>query len=31
LRAADAATAWDKDEAWDVVRAALERQHPKSS
>ena len=31
LRAADAATTWDKDEAWDVVRATLERQHPKSS
>src|SRR5262249_31191589 len=31
LRAANAATTWDKDEAWDMVRAALERQHPKSS
>jgi predicted fused transcriptional regulator/phosphomethylpyrimidine kinase len=31
LRAADAATTWDKDEAWDMVRAALERQLPKSS
>jgi hypothetical protein len=31
LRAADAATTWDKDEAWDMVRAALECQHPKSS
>ena len=31
LRAADAATTWDKDGAWDMVRAALERQHPKSS
>ena len=31
LRAADAATTWDKDQAWDMVRAALERQHPKSS
>src|SRR5262249_23280397 len=31
LRAADAATTWDKDEAWDIVRAALEREHPKSS
>jgi len=31
LRAADVATTWDKDEAWDTVRAALERQHPKSS
>ena len=31
LRAADAATTWDKDQAWDTVRAALERQHPKSS
>src|SRR5262245_27879533 len=31
LRAADPATTWDKDEAWDMVRAALERQHPKSS
>jgi hypothetical protein len=31
LRAADAATTWDKDEEWDMVRAALERQHPKSS
>ena len=28
LRAADAATTWDKDQAWDMVRAALERQHP---
>jgi hypothetical protein len=31
LRAADAATTWDKDQAWDMVRVALERQHPKSS
>ena len=31
LRAADAATTWEKDQAWDMVRAALERQHPKSS
>ena len=31
LRAADAATTWDKDQAWEMVRAALERQHPKSS
>jgi hypothetical protein len=31
LRAADAATTWDTDEAWDMVRAALERQCPKSS
>jgi len=31
LPAADAATTWDKDQAWDMVRAALERQHPKSS
>jgi hypothetical protein len=31
LRTADAATTWDKDEAWDMVRAALERQYPKSS
>ena len=31
LRAADAATTWDKDQAWDMVRAALERQYPKSS
>ncbi len=30
LRAADAATTWDKDEAWDTVRAALERQLPRS-
>src|SRR5262249_51836818 len=31
LRAADAATTWEKDEAGDMVRAALERQLPKSS
>jgi hypothetical protein len=31
LHAANAATTWDKDEAWDMVRAALERQLPKSS
>jgi len=31
LHAANAATSWNKDEAWDMVRAALERQHPKSS
>ena len=29
LHAANAATSWDKDEAWDMVRAALERQFPK--
>jgi hypothetical protein len=29
LQAANAATSWDKDEAWDTVRAALERQLPK--
>jgi hypothetical protein len=26
LHAADAATTWDKDEAWDMVRTAFERQ-----
>ena len=31
LRAADGATTWEKDQAWDMVRAALERQQPKSS
>jgi hypothetical protein len=30
LHAANAATSWDKDEAWDMVRAELERQLPKS-
>jgi hypothetical protein len=31
LHAANAATSWDKDEAWDMVRAELERQFPKLS
>jgi hypothetical protein len=31
LQAADAATIWDKNEALNMVRAALERQYPKSS
>jgi hypothetical protein len=31
LQAADAATNWDKDEAWDMARAELERQLPKLS
>jgi hypothetical protein len=29
LHAANAATSWNKDEAWEMVRAALERQLPK--
>ncbi len=31
LHAANAATSWDKDEAWDMVRAEVERQFPKLS
>jgi len=31
LHAANAATSWDKDEAWNMVRAELERQFPKLS